>query len=392
MARLAATILTTDDAFRARVAEMLRIGTVRVSVMDDRLARGPAAPDVAIVDGRRAPAEAMATIERLRTGGATAAIFMVAAEASPELILQSMRAGANEFFAWPLQDNAFHEALTRTAGRVQSSSSTRPQAYVLMFLGAKGGVGTTTLAVNCAVDLARMSGRSTAIVDLKPGVGEVGLFLGVRSRYTLLDALDNLHRLDGEFLRELVGKHKSGVEILGGSEQFDRPGPNDGPAVEEVMRLLSAQYDFVIIDGGTQLNPANIAAMYAADAICVVANPDVASVRNTQRVLERIRQLGPTADRVRLLLNRAAEPYPIPPAQIEAALGHPIHQRFPSDYRTVAMAINSGVPLTLAGNSDMATQLERLSRDFLPGAKDADSTTAPRRPNVLGFDRLASLW
>jgi len=390
--RLTGTILTDDDIFRARLVELLRAGTVRVSVIDDRLARGPVAPDVAFVDGRSNAAEAMTTIERLRANNAAAAVFMIAAEASPDLILQAMRAGANEFFAWPPQEAPFHEAVARTAARVQSSSPARAQAYVLMFLGAKGGVGTTTLAVNTAVDLARLSGRSTVIVDLKPGIGEVGLFLGVRSRYTLLDALDNLHRLDAEFLRELVGKHKSGVEILGGSDQFDRPGHNDGTAVEEVIRMLATQYDFVIIDAGTQLNAANTAPLYAADAICLVANPDVASVRNTQRVLERIRQLGPSPDRIRLLLNRAAEPYPIPPAQIEAALGHPIHQRFPSDYRTVAMALNSGVPLTLAGNSDLATQFERLTRAFLPGATEPEAAPSRRPASMLGFDRLASLW
>src|SRR5205814_2088052 len=161
MARLSATILTSDDVFRARLSEMLRSGSVRVSVIDDRLARGSAGSDVAIVDGRRDPAEAMTTIERLRAASATGAIFMVAAEASPDLILQSMRAGANEFFAWPLQETPFGEAIVRVASRVQSTSGTRPQAYVLMFLGAKGGVGTTTLAVNCAVDLRRLSGQST---------------------------------------------------------------------------------------------------------------------------------------------------------------------------------------------------------------------------------------
>ena len=53
------------------------------------------------------------------------------------------------------------------------------------------------------------------------------LFLGVRSRYTMLDALDNLHRLDQEFMKELVVKHKSGLEILAGSDLFDRPGASD---------------------------------------------------------------------------------------------------------------------------------------------------------------------
>ena len=73
------------------------------------------------------------------------------------------------------------------------------------------------------------------IVDLKPGLGEVALFLGVRPRYSILDAIDNLHRLDREFLKELVVKHKSGLEILAGSDQFDRPGAADSGAVEELL-------------------------------------------------------------------------------------------------------------------------------------------------------------
>ena len=94
----------------------------------------------------------------------------------------------------------------------------------------------------------------------------------------------------------------------------------------------------------------------------LVANPDVPSVRNAQRLLERVRQLGACGERVRVLLNRAAEPYPIPPKQIEAALGHPIHHTFPSDYKTVSTALNSGVPLALTGNSDIATQFDHFTR------------------------------
>src|SRR5437667_245153 len=80
--------------------------------------------------------------------------------------------------------------------------------------------------------------------DLKPGLGEVALFLGVRPRYSLIDAVDNLHRLDREFLRELVVKHKSGLEILAGSDNFDRPGGADAGAIEELLRLLGRQYEY----------------------------------------------------------------------------------------------------------------------------------------------------
>ena len=115
-------------------------------------------------------------------------------------------------------------------------------------------------------------------------------------------------------------------------------------------------------------------------------NPDVPSVRNAQRLLERVRELGAVGERVRLLLNRAAEPFPIPPKQIEAALGHPIHHMFPSDYKTVSAALNSGVPLAMAGNSDIATQFDQFTRRLLdPNAcrraqQSAARPQAPARP------------
>jgi pilus assembly protein CpaE len=259
-----------------------------------------------------------------------------------------------------------------------------------VFFGAKGGAGTTTLAVNCAVELARLSNQRTVIVDLKTGLGEVGLFLGVRSRYTLVDALDNTHRLDAEFLRELVAKHKSGLEILAGSDNFERPNASDGPTLEEILRHLREEYQYVVVDAGCQINTAVQASLYAADTIGLVANPDVPSIRNAQRVLDRIRQMGASADRVRLLLNRAAEPFPIPPAQIEAAVGHPIDHMFPSDYKTVSAALNSGVPLALTGNTPLAAQFDSFTRRILEseGVAPAEAQQA----NTVSLSRLASIW
>jgi pilus assembly protein CpaE len=307
--------------------------------------------------------------------------------ADPDLILQAMRAGANEFFTWPPAKDALDEGITRTAGR--RAASAPPQATTMVFFGAKGGAGTTTMAVNSAVEISRLSKRPTVIVDLKPGLGEVSLFLGVRSRYTLLDALDNLHRLDQEFMKELVVKHKSGLEILAGSDLFDRPGTSDSGVLEEVFRLLGRQYEHIIIDAGSHMNSCSVAALYSADTICLLANPDVACVRNAQRLLDRIGQLGASGDRVRVLLNRASEPCPIPPAQIQNALGHPIYHTFPSDYRTVSAALNSGVPLTMMDNTEMGSQFDLFTRRILDPSTEV---RAGGKRSTLGLERIASLW
>jgi pilus assembly protein CpaE len=390
MAQLVGLIVSDDDTFKKHMGRLLRAGAIPVSVMDDRAARDTTPPDVVIVDARGDASSAMANIERLRAAHAGAGIFAVAVQADPEVILSSMRAGANEFFTWPPPEETFHGAIRRIAARRETAQGARPAATTLVFFGAKGGAGTTTIAVNCGVELARLSKKSTVILDLKAGLGEVSLFLGVRPRFSVLDAIDNLHRLDREFLRELVVKHKSGLEILAGSDNFDRPAAADAAALEELLRLLARQYEYILVDAGSQINSCTVAALYTADQMFLVANPDVPSVRNAQRLLDRVRQLGAAGERVRVLLNRAAEPYPIPPKQIEGALGHPIHHTFPSDYKTVSTALNSGVPLALAGNSDIAGQFDRFTRRILdPNAEQP--VDAPKR-NLLGLERFASLW
>src|SRR5205823_8802141 len=172
-------------------------------------------------------------------------------------------------------------------------------------------------------------------------------------------------------------------------------GAADGSAIEELFRLLARQYEYIIVDAGSQINSVTVAALYTADTIFLVANPDVPSVRNAQRLLDRVRQLGACGERVRILLNRAAEPYPIPPKQIENALGHPIHHTFPSDYKTVSTALNSGVPLALTGNSDIAAQFDAFTRHVLdPSSGTTPATPAKRR--LPGLERLtaglASVW
>lgn len=388
MARLSGSLHTQDESFRTDIATLLRSTAVQVSLGDERSARPGAQPDIVFVDGRSSLDSAMFAVERLRTSHPLATIFFIADETSPDLILRSMRAGANEFFAWPPSRSALDEALQRAASRRAQAPSERSESRIVAFFGAKGGAGTTTIAVNCGVDVARLRKRPTVIVDLKPGLGEVTLFLGVRSRYTLLDALDNIHRLDGEFMRELVVKHKSGLEILAGSDLFDRPGSNDSSTIEELFRLLGREYEFIIVDAGSQPSASAFAAIYAADTICLVANPDVPSIRNAQRLLDRIGQLGASGERVRLLMNRAAEPYPIPPGQIEKAIGQPIFQSFLSDYKTVSTALNSGVPIALAGNSELASQFDEFTRRIA----DPSAPAAPARRQSVGLQRLASMW
>ena len=387
MAQLAALVVTSDDEFRRQIGQVLRSGGVPVGLLEDRRGSGDqSTPDLVVVDIRGDVPSALATIERLRAGHDGVPIFAIAAAAESDLILQAMRAGANEFFMWPVPEESFQGAVRRTHTRRESAhASARPPSVTLVFFGAKGGSGTTTVSVNTAVELARLTKRQTVVVDLKPGFGEVALFLGVRPRFTVLDALENLHRMDKEFMKELLAKHKSGLEILAGSEQFERPGAPDAGAVEELFRVLGKTHDYIVVDAGNQVNSCSIAALYAADSIFVVANPDVPSVRNAQRLVDKVRQLGVGGERIRILLNRSSDQHMIGQKQIETALGYGIHHTFTSDYKTVSTALNSGVPLSLTNNSEIAGQFDSFTRHIISPGEVADKAAVEKRRAAFSF-------
>jgi len=379
MASLVATIHSHDDAFKRQIARTLREGRSGVSVLDDR-SQADGTPDLVVVDGRNNLSSAISVVERLRTMSPIVGIFLVANTVSSELILQSMHAGANEVIAWPPPDGALEDGLKRLSERRRASGASSKSASVVTFIGAKGGVGTTTLAVNCGVELAGKK-RKTVVVDLKPGLGDAALFLGVHSRYTVLDAIENSGRLDASLLDGLLAKHLSGLELLPGSDQFHRPSGADGEAVEHVLNLLTDRCEYTVVDAGCQINASALAALRASDTIGVVMNPDVPSIRNARRLIECIAEMGFSGDRVRVLLNRAGEPYPIPFAEIEDALGSKIFLTIPSDYKSVATALNAGVPLTFGNNADIAKQFGRLVGSIL----NPSATLEPEPPRKTGF-------
>ena len=228
------------------------------------------------------------------------------------------------------------------------------------------------------------------MVDLKQGLGDVSLFLGVRSRFSILDAIDGATRLDREFLTGLVAKHVSGLELLPGSDQFDRPTSADGEIIENVLRLLSSRYEYMVVDGGAQITAASLAALYVAEMIAVVINPDVPSIRNGQRMIERISQMGSCGERVRVLLNRAAAPYP----DSDGADRRGARPEGPSDVpQRLQNRVDStqlGGTLTFSDNSDMADQFKRLTGLIMHGSTPQKKT--PSRKMSLGLPRFASMW
>ena len=392
MAQLSAVITTSDPDFRSTITTLLRSSGLSIGLIDEKHA-GSTWPDLAVVDIRSGTTTSVEAIERLRASWPSTSIFAVAASAEPDQILRAMRAGANEYLSWArgepadgaqrgVPDGA--EAHRRSQSPEQGQRPVwRDACHFSERRAEPGQRRSRSIAPSTSRDSPR---RPTLIVDLHQFTGEVSLFLGVRPRFTVIDALDNLHRMDQEFLRELVVRHKSGLDILAGGDQIDRPGAHDAPAVEQLLQMLGRSYDFIVVDAGTVTGAVADVAVFAADTLFLVANPDIASVRNAHRIVDRFEQLGAGKDRIRILLNRISDQNQIGPKQIETTLGHSLHMSFPSDYSVVSAAMNSGVPLTLTNHSDLAARFERFTKQIInPNAEAETEEPSRERASFLGL-------
>jgi pilus assembly protein CpaE len=236
---------------------------------------------------------------------------------------------------------------------------------IVTFLGTKGGTGTTTLVVNCAEDIRRLTGRSTLIADVKVGPGDVAVFLGLRPRYSIVDFIDQLGWTSRTLASRFLTEHNCGVHVLSAADGFGRPSPRDAEGVEQTLRCLSSMYEFVVIDAGSTMTACAAVALTMSDVVMLVANPDMPCLRNLQRYGDALRLTGVPPERVRIVLNRTSENGVLPVGEIEKVLNRTIDHQLPSDYRTVAAALSTGVPVSCLRSTELHVQITAMARSLV---------------------------
>jgi pilus assembly protein CpaE len=360
-----------------KLEELVRASGLRPSVASavDLLALthpSAAQPDVLMVDirGHGQVPSALAALKRQHPA---TSVVLVATELTPGLMLEAMRAGANECVAEPLNGETIGSAISRLIA--QRSGPIGGQVFA--FVGAKGGVGTTTLAVNVATALAQTHG-STLFIDLHPAYGDARVLFGAEPRFSLMDALENTHRLDLSFFQGLTAQTKAGVTLLA-SPDNGSIGAVDVHRIRLLLDFAARNYRYTVLDL-PRSNPVMLDALETATGIFVVASQELASVRGASRVTDALSRRY-TRDKVSAVVSRYDKGAEIVTRDIEDVLNVPVRCTFPSDYRLALQALNEGRPFVLAGNSKLAAAVTAFARQ-LTGASLAVAAAATPSSSV----------
>jgi pilus assembly protein CpaE len=341
------------DLLRACGAQVLTI-----EIEDLKALAGPTVrqPDVIVVDARdrsTMPAE-LAVVKRQHPA---TGILVVLPRLEGTLILDAMRAGASECVAEPIAQEELHAAL----GRIAAQRPARRRGDVFAVIGAKGGVGATTVAVNVATTLSKLHPSSTLLMDLHLTYGDAAIFLGAEPRFSTLDALENMHRMDASFLRTLVTQTKSGLSLLASSDHTVST-PVDVTRVRSLIELAASEFRYLVLDV-PRSDPAVLDSLEAVSSVIVVANQEVATIRSAARMSAALEQRY-GKQRVNVVISRYHAGAEIGQKDVERVIGRPVAHVFPNNYPIALASLNTGRPLVLDNHTKLASALTAFATEL----------------------------
>jgi pilus assembly protein CpaE len=327
-------------------------------------------PDAAlIVDLASDPEGSLKALEKVKQ--AAPDIYVIASNyhADGETVIASLRAGSNDFLVQPVKRIEFRDAmarLERVPRRAASSASRLGRIY--SFLGAKGGVGATTLAVNFAASLAQRR-QQTVLVDLDFTANDCAMQAGCSPQHSLQDVGENLSRMDQALFEGFVVRDPAGFFLVGPPDQVEHRIEFTEPMFREFANFLVEKYESIVMDAGRWVaDEMVLAALQSSSTVFLVLTQQFAAIRNAQRYIAALMRLGFNQDQLKIVVNQYQKKPDANLAtleQIQQTLNQTVFSVIPASPAAVA-AVNRGRPF--AGGNGAAGDLDRAFRGFVDKA------------------------
>lgn len=316
-------------------------------------------PDVVFVHDLLGPESAVNVIRELAFRSPATAVLLVTSVNDAESAMAAFEAGAKGVLTYPF---AYEEVLAKLAtarewaermGGLLSGASQDTQGElgrhgrITVFAGAKGGVGTTTVATHMALDLCRKRpGTRVCLVDLDLQSGDISGILEARQRVSIADVARVSEDLSAGTVTDALVVHESGISLLLTPIEIQETDFVTPSAIRAILSLLRHEFDVILVDAGSHATPAQAAAVEVADEVVALVTPDVLAMRSWRRTVTAWESLGVRGEsEVHLLVNRVSrEDVLNADALGRLTSAQVLSTRLPAMFRRLESAVNSRNP------------------------------------------------
>jgi pilus assembly protein CpaE len=364
---LTAAIASSDSSTAAQLlASLQQTGLVtslrQWTIPAERIDASESIPDVVLLDLGHDPEPFFAFGAQLRRLRPTVRLVACSSINPPnqQMLLDAMRSGVQDFISKPAAPEALQEIFERFIQEGQSVERKSTEKLIVL-MGSKGGVGTTTVSVNLGVQLCTVARKRVALLDLARPLGNAHLLLDLNPRFGIRDAIENIDRLDSHFFDGLLTAHKTKLQILAGAlhpEQWQSIPPR---LLNRVANVAQANFDMVLADLGSQFGSDWTSVLEAARMILLVTETNVPALWNLERRLSALEGLGINSEKVRIVVNRWHKGDQETLNSLQKSIKRPIFAVLPNDFGKASTSVNMGTPLNENHNNVLTNQYRQLA-------------------------------
>ena len=359
-------------------------------------------PDVVLMDINMPDMDGITATEAIRAKQPAIQVVILSVQSDQNYMRRAMLAGARDFLTKPPMGDELISAIRRAGAMahterskaaqiavapVSNSGSTfqgygAPKGKVVTVYSPKGGVGTTTIAVNLALTLHNDDTRAV-LVDGNLQYGDIAVFVNEQGKNTIVDLAPRSEELDPEIVEEVMVKHAaSGVHILAAPSRPEYAEKVSSVQFGKVLEYLCQLYSYVVVDTSSMLTDSTLTAIDTSDLIVLITTQDIPAIKNCRLFLDLLQTLGVERDRILFVMNRFDKRINITPERVADNLKQPVASVVPLDEATATKAVNRGVPFVLdSKNQPAARGIFSLAESVRAQITSQESADEPFRQN-----------
>ena len=327
-------------------------------------------------------------IERIVANPRSPAIFLYFKEISTNNLWKAIRLGAKECFTFPIQEEDFQQAVKRIAARTEVRKISAKPTQVISFLGCKGGVGTSFLVANVASLLAQEHRGKVLVVDLDLGFGQLNYFFNVHPEHTLTEVIENIERLDNNYLQSIFSPIGDNVYLLAAPARLEEAEAINADHLEKIIIYLKENLGFrwILIDCCHQLDEITMKALELSESLMLVTAQSIPGLSNAKKMLDTLNLLELKGLEVEIWVNCWDRQHELTVSDVENFLGKTIAGTITCDHKQAGYSVNEGKLLVEASpRHPIAVDLKLLT-----GKISQEET--PEETNGSGWKWLQRLW